>query len=237
MPAAQPGRLGPSLNVTAVGFSSYISLMSGREPVVGILLAGGGSSRMGGGDKCLRMLGGKPILAHIIERLNPQVSDMILSANGDASRFARFGLPVVADRITGLAGPLAGIHAGLEWVKANRPAIRYAVSVATDTPFIPGDLVTQFLAAVEGRAALVVARSEGGVHPVIGLWPVELAAELGASLKAGVRKVGVWTETQGATEVSFPQIELGGRRIDPFFNINRPDELAEANALLTEKAP
>ena len=227
------GRLSPSLNVTAIGRPFYILAMSGRELVAGILLAGGGSSRMGGGDKCLRMLAGRPILARIIERLKPQVSDMVLSANGDASRFARFGLPVVADRITGLAGPLAGIHAGLDWVKANRPGVHYAVTVSTDTPFIPDDLVTQFLAALKGRAALVVARSEGGVHPVIGLWPIALAAALEASLKDGVRKVGAWTEAQGAIEVAFPQIEVGGKTIDPFFNINRPDELAEANVLIT----
>jgi molybdenum cofactor guanylyltransferase len=229
--------LGPSLNVTAVGPPFYIFPMSGREPVAAILLAGGGSSRMGGGDKCLRMLGGRPILARIIERLNPQVSDMVLSANGDASRFARFGLPIVADRIPDLAGPLAGIHAGLEWVKANRPGIRYALTVATDTPFIPGDLVKRFLAAVEGPAALVVARSEGGVHPVIGLWPVELAGALEVSLKDGARKVGAWTETHGRIEVLFPQVALGGGKIDPFFNINEPDQLAEANALLAQMAP
>src|SRR5918996_179456 len=102
-----------------------------REPVVGILLAGGRSGRMGGGDKCLRMLGGKPILARIIERLKPQVSEMIINANGEPSRFAAFNLPVVADSIAGYAGPLAGVHAGLEWINANRPDVRYGVTVAT----------------------------------------------------------------------------------------------------------
>ena len=122
------------------------------EPVVGVLLAGGRSSRMGGGDKCLRPLAGRPILAHIIERLKPQVSDMIINANGDVARFAAFGLPVVADSIAGFAGPLAGVHAGLEWVKANRPDVRYVVTVATDTPFFPADLVQRFLAELKRPA-------------------------------------------------------------------------------------
>lgn len=211
--------------------------MSVSEPVAGILLAGGRSSRMGGGDKCLRMLGERPILARIIERLKPQVSAIVINANGDPSRFAPFDLPVVADSIAGFAGPLAGVHAGLEWVKENRPGIRYAVTVATDTPFFPADLVRQFLAASKGAPALVVARSEEGTHPVIGLWPVAVATEIEASLKQGKRAVGTWTKEHGAVEVSFPEVEVGGRRIDPFFNINQPDQLAEADALLKEEAP
>ena len=190
---------------------------------------------MGGGDKCLRMLGGRPILARIIERLRPQVSDLIINANGEASRFASFGLPVVADSIAGFAGPLAGVHAGLEWVKANRPGIRYAVTVATDTPFFPSDLVERFLAALKAAPSLLVARSEEGVHPVIGLWPVTLADELQASLQQGMRKVGAWTEAHGAVEVQFPEVEIGGRLIDPFFNINEPGQLDVADALLKEE--
>ena len=210
--------------------------MTVSDPVVGILLAGGRSSRMGGGDKCLRMLGGRPILARIIERLEPQVSAMVVNANGEPSRFEGFGLPVVADSIAGFAGPLAGIHAGLKWVEANRPGIRLAVTVATDTPFFPGDLVRRFLGAAEGEPALLVARSGEGVHPVIGLWPVALAPALEDALRRGMRKVGAWTESHGAGEVPFPDVEVAGRTIDPFFNINEPGQLAEADALLKEEA-
>jgi molybdopterin-guanine dinucleotide biosynthesis protein A len=210
--------------------------MSVSDPVVGILLAGGRSSRMGGGDKCLRMLGGRPVLARIIERLKPQVSGMVINANGAPSRFASFGLPVVADSIAGFAGPLAGVHAGLEWVKANRPGACLAVTVATDTPFFPGDLVRRFLAAPKGKPALCVARSGEGVHPVIGLWPVALAPALKDSLRQGMRKAGAWTEVHGAVEVSFPDVEIGGKMIDPFFNLNEPGQLAEADALLKEEA-
>jgi molybdopterin-guanine dinucleotide biosynthesis protein A len=210
--------------------------MDASQPVAGILLAGGRSSRMGGGDKCLRPLAGKPILARIVERLEPQVSAMVINANGDPARFAGFGLPVVADSVTGFAGPLAGVHAGLAWVQANHPGLRYVVTVATDTPFFPANLVRRFLAEAEGVAGLLVARSEAGVHPVIGLWPVALAAELERSLKAGERTVGKWVAEHGAAEVFFPELEISGRRIDPFFNINQPQDLAEADGLLWEQA-
>ncbi len=192
---------------------------------------------MGGGDKCLRPLAGRPILAHIIERLRPQVSDMIINANEDAGRFARFGLPVVGDSITGYAGPLAGVQAGLAWIKQNRPDCAYGVTVATDTPFFPTDLVQRLLAAAADRPTLVVARSAAGVHPVIGLWPVALADDIEDSLKQGLHKVGFFAEQHHAVEVSFPPVEIGAREIDPFFNINRPEDLAEAEALLSEHAP
>jgi molybdenum cofactor guanylyltransferase len=205
------------------------------ERVVGVLLAGGRSSRMGGGDKCLQPLGGSSILAHIIERLKPQVSDLVINANGEAARFAHFDLPVVADSVAGFAGPLAGVHAGLEWAKVNRPGTRYIVTVATDTPFFPADLVQRFLAELKNHPALLVAASAEGVHPVIGLWPIALARDLEGSLEQGMRKVGAFTTRHGAVEVFFPRVKIGGRLIDPFFNINRPEELEEAGTLLQEQ--
>jgi molybdopterin-guanine dinucleotide biosynthesis protein A len=211
--------------------------MSSTAPVVGILLAGGKSSRMGGGDKCMRPLGGRPILAHIIERLKPQVSNMILNANGEIGRFARFGLKVVQDSVADYAGPLAGVHAGLQWIKINRPDIAYGVTVATDTPFFPTDLVQRFLAVQGERPALAVASSAAGMHPVIGLWPVALADDIEDALRRGMYKVGAFTERHGAIEVPFPPVTIGGAEIDPFFNINRPEELAEAEALISEHAP
>jgi molybdenum cofactor guanylyltransferase len=210
--------------------------MNQFEPVAGVLLAGGRSSRMGGGDKCLRLLGGRPILARIVERLRPQVSDMVLNANGEPSRFAEFGLPVVADGIAGFAGPLAGVHAGLEWVRANRPDIRYAVTIAADTPLLPADLVQRFLAERGTNATLLVARSAAGVHPVIGLWPVTIASEIENALRQGERKVGAWVKKHGAIEVFFPTIDIGGKAIDPFFNINEPEDLAEADLLVRKAA-
>jgi molybdenum cofactor guanylyltransferase len=210
--------------------------MSPGETVIGLFLAGGKSSRMGGGDKCLRLLAGRPIIARIIERLKPQVSGIVINANGDASRFAAYGLPVVADRIAGFAGPLAGIHAGLEWVKANRAGASHAVTVASDTPFFPLDLVRRFLNEQRQDDSFLVARSDEGVHPVIGLWPITLASAIEDFLKREKRKVGRFAEEQGAVEVYFPKVEIGGVLMDPFFNINEPEELAKADMLLKEQA-
>ena len=148
---------------------------------------------MGGGDKCLLPLGGRPILAHVIERLKPQVAELIISANGDPARFSAFGLPVVVDRLGFYAGPLAGILAGLEWARTNRPESRFAITAASDTPFLPADLVDRLCSASgEGAPNLAVARSADGMHPVFGLWPVTLAPDLEASLISGDRKVSEW---------------------------------------------
>lgn len=210
--------------------------MVSEEVVVGILLAGGTSSRMGGGDKCLRPLAGRPVLDRIIERLKPQVAEMIVNANGEPSRFAEFNLPVIADRIPGFAGPLAGVHAGLQWIKGNRPSSHYAVTVATDTPFFPTDLVTRLLAERKGNDSLLVARSDEGLHPVIGLWPVSMIPALEGSLAQGQHKASAFVRAHGAIEVFFPKTEIGEKPIDPFFNINRPEDLAAADALLKEQA-
>ena len=204
------------------------------EPVVGVVLSGGRSSRMGGGDKCLLQLGGEPVLAHILHRLRPQVIEIIINANGDPSRFADFGLPVIADSIAGLAGPLAGVHAGLEWAKAHASGVRCVVTVASDTPFFPSDLVQRFLSALEDDPALAVAASSEGVHPVVGLWPVAIAPKIEESLRRDMRKAGAFTKDHGAIEVFFEPARIGERLVDPFFNINRPEDLAHADALLRE---
>lgn len=204
--------------------------------IIGVLLAGGQSRRMGGVDKVLQTLDGRPLLARAADRLKPQVAGMVINANGAASRFAAFRLPVIADSVAGFAGPLAGVHAGLVWAKAHHPGIDHVVTVAADTPFIPTDLVARFLGALEDQTTLLVASSEGGMHPVIGLWPVAIAPLLEESLQRGERRASAFVEEQGAIEVFFPKIEIGGRTIDPFFNINRPEDLAEAEALLKRRA-
>ena len=206
--------------------------MASPGQVAGVILAGGKASRMGGADKALLPLAGKPLLAHVIARLATQVSDIVISANGDLSRFASFGLPVIADSLAESAGPLAGLLAGLEWHAKNRPELSYVVSVPTDTPFFPSDLVARLVAAANRERRPIVARSESGVHPVVGLWPVEMTQDLRKALNEGVRKVGAWAELQSAIEVAFPQGQVGGKPLDPFFNINRPEELAKAEALL-----
>jgi molybdopterin-guanine dinucleotide biosynthesis protein A len=212
--------------------------MQRPEGVIGIVLAGGKSSRMGGGDKALVPLGGRPLLAHVIERLRQQVGEIVLNANDDPGRFAAFGLPLAPDRLAGQLGPLAGIHAGLAWAEANRPESRFVITVAADTPFFPADLVSRLCAATDkANPTLVVARSEGGVHPVFGLWPVSLAPHLEDTLNRGARKALDFVAAHQAKEVRFPPVDVGGRAVDPFFNINRPEDLAEAEALLSATAP
>ena len=200
------------------------------SPVIGVLLAGGQSRRMGGGDKTLLQLGGKPILGRVIDRLAPQVDALVLNANGDPSRFAAFGLPVVPDVVEGFAGPLAGVLTGLDYAREQHPEAEWVVTAATDAPFLPRDLVARLLAAVEDAGAdLACASSDGRVHPVIGLWPVRLADDLRAAMAEGVRKVDVWTARHRLVEVPFATDP-----VDPFFNANRPDDLAEAERLLAE---
>jgi molybdenum cofactor guanylyltransferase len=194
----------------------------------GVLLAGGQSQRMGGGDKTLRLLGGKPILAHVIARAKPQVEALVLNANGDPQRFAGFGLPVIADEITGFVGPLAGVLAGLDWTAKNLPEAELVASFATDAPFLPRDLVRRLAVALEeGGFDLACAQSNGQSHPVFGLWQVSLRDDLRAALAGGLRKVDQWTARYKLVEVEFL-----AEPVDPFFNANRPEDLAEAERLV-----
>ena len=173
------------------------------------------------------------MLDYIINRLRPQVSDLVINANGNVARFAAFDLPVIEDRIEGQAGPLAGVHIGIEWARSNRPGSRFIVTAATDTPFFPAGITARFRAAIgDAEPRLLVARSEEGVHPVFGLWLVSLASALEASVKTGMRKVQAWVTDHDAEKIFFPAMDIGGRKVDPFFNINRPEDLAEAETLL-----
>jgi molybdenum cofactor guanylyltransferase len=201
--------------------------------VVGLLLAGGQSRRMGGGDKALRLLEGIPLLERVIERLRPQVEALVLNANGDPLRFARFALPVAADSVPGFAGPLAGVLAGLDWAASHRPDCLYVVSVATDAPFLPVDLVARLTEGLdEADADLACAASGGRSHPVFGLWPVRLRDDLRrAVVDHGIRKVDLWTARHKLTTVPFAD-----QPVDPFFNANRPEDFETAAVLLKAAA-
>lgn len=197
--------------------------------VVGILLAGGQARRMGGGDKCLIKLAGRPLLSLAIERLKDQVGDLVLNANGDAGRFGAFGLPVISDVLPGSEGPLAGVLTGMEWVRDNIPEASHILTAPTDTPFLPLDLVARFQhAAAEEKAELVCAASNNRSHPVIGLWPVSLAAQLRSAMTdEGIRKIDLWTARYDLAVVDWPS-----RPHDPFFNINRPEDVTAGEAIL-----
>ncbi len=195
----------------------------------GVILAGGRSSRMGGGDKALLALAGRPMLAHVVDRLAPQVAALALSANGDPGRFAAFGLPVLPDPVPGQPGPLAGILAGLDWA-AERGA-RAVVSTPADTPFLPRDLVARLAAAGDlSRPVVVTTPGAGGgvaAHPASALWPVACRAALRAALAAGERRVGAFAEAEGSATVL---LAAAG-----FRNLNTPADLAEAEALLARR--
>lgn len=208
---------------------------------LGVILAGGQATRMGGGDKGLLRLGDRTILDHVIDRLAPQVSGLALNANGDPSRFEALGLPVLADPIEGYAGPLVGVLAGLDW--AAQKGVDTIVTVAADTPFFPVDLVDGLCLAAEGMTTpLVLAatpRSDGektksmsrsGLvrHPTFGLWPTALRDDLRAALEDGLRKVVIWTEKHDGREAIF---DIPG---DPFFNVNTPEDLMRAQQILKD---
>jgi molybdopterin-guanine dinucleotide biosynthesis protein A len=193
---------------------------------LGVILAGGQATRMGGGDKGLKPLGSSTILEHVIARLSPQVADLALNANGDPARFDCFGLPVIGDSIDGFAGPLAGVLAGLDW--AATQGADAIVTAAADTPFFPADLVPRLLLAAEGcKHPLALAASPNGRHPTFGLWPVALRDDLRAALDEGLRKVVLWTDKHGGCMAEFP-----GSEPDPFFNVNTPEDLAKAEQYL-----
>ena len=201
-----------------------------KQPL-GVILAGGRATRMGGGDKGLLALGDSTLMDHVIERLEPQVDGLAINANGDPMRLARFGVPVIADSIDGLAGPLAGVLAGLDWAASK--GADHIVTAAADTPFFPCDLVPQLQLAGEGMAQpLVLAATPDpkrgtARQPTFGLWPVALRDDLRAALQGGLRKVVIWTEAHGGREAVFPF-----ENVNPFFNVNTPDDLAKAQGIL-----
>ena len=195
---------------------------------LGVVLAGGLARRMGGGDKARLRIGGRTIIERVLARLKPQCAALILNANGDPARFADTGLAVVPDSVPDFAGPLAGILAGLDWAAQNAPAIEWLASVPGDCPFLPGDLVKR-LSATRAAAGvpLACARSGEWRHPVVGLWPVALRGDLRQALVAeGMRKIEAWTARHGVAVADWPAVP-----VDPFFNINTPDDAAEAERI------
>lgn len=195
-----------------------------------VILAGGRATRMGGGDKGLRQIGGQCLLDRVIARLSPQCAGLALNANGDPARFASLGLPVLGDSIEGFAGPLAGVLAGLDW--AADQGADAIITAAADTPFFPGDLA-QRLQAAAGPQGLALAGSPDGQgvlrrHPTFGLWPVALRDDLRAALAGGLRKIVIWTDSHDAGLA-----EWASDPFDPFFNVNTPEDIAQAEEMLS----
>ncbi len=201
------------------------SMSSPHPATLGLVLAGGLARRMGGGDKALITIAGVTILERVLTRLRPACTGIILNANGDPKRFASFGLPVIADGVPDFAGPLAGILAGLDWAAAHAPEVAWIASVPGDCPFLPSNLVFRLHEAREQAGTpLACARSGDWRHPVVGVWPLTLREDLRhALIEEGLHKIEVWTARHGAAIAEWP-----AKPVDPFFNVNTPDDATEA---------
>jgi molybdenum cofactor guanylyltransferase len=209
-----------------MGHSSY-----SLADVVGVVLAGEPSHRMGGGDKGLKSLAGKPMIAHVIERLAPQVGALIINANGDLALYAAFGLPVIPDIHGDFTSPLASILAAMRWAQQHQPSARWIATAACDTPFLPVDYVeTLHRTATPARSTFAGAMSVSGIHYTLGLWAVDLADDLAESLAKGEHQVQLWVDRHWHVNVLFPTED--GEKCDPFFTINTPEDFAAAEHLL-----
>ncbi|KAF0211174.1 molybdenum cofactor guanylyltransferase MobA [Methylocystis sp.] len=198
---------------------------------IGVILAGGLARRMGGGDKPLVEIAGRPILQHVIDRLKLQCGRLAINANGDPARFSAFGLPVICDSVEGFAGPLAGVLAGMDFGAAKGAA--HVLSAPGDTPFLPADLLSRLQAArTRTGATIAVAASNGRTHHAVALWPVALRDDLRRALVAeDERRVSAFIGRYANAVVDWP-IEP----YDPFFNVNQPEDLARAEAIAKEES-
>jgi molybdopterin-guanine dinucleotide biosynthesis protein A len=192
------------------------------------------ATRMGGGDKAMRLIAGRSLMARVVGRVAAQVDNVALNANGDSARFVEFGLPVIADRTDDRLGPLAGVLAGMDWAAGQGAS--HVLTVAADTPFFPADLALHLTAGVSDDQPIALAathdptRKQGlARHPTFGLWSVHLRDDLRGALQDGVRKVVQWANPHGVSLVEFPVAPF-----DPFFNVNTPDDMAKAESLAQE---
>ncbi len=199
---------------------------------IGVILAGGRSSRMGGNEKAFLALTDRPMIQVALDRLTKQTDTVIINANGDQERMKFLGVPVQRDIFGGFAGPLAGVHAGMQWVRHNQPLVSHICTIAADTPFFPADLAARLEDNLKTADTIVLAASNGYRHPVFGLWPVSLIEDLAAFLQSGqTGKVMAFVKQQDWTEAEFDNLNANGNSIDPFFNINTPEELELARQL------
>lgn len=206
------------------------SCMAARDDILGVILAGGQSRRFGGGDKGLADLAGKPVLSHIIARIHPQVGRLILSINGDAQRFAGFNLPTITDQENAGLGPLSGILAALDWQNQHAHDCTAIATVSTDVPFLPLDLIQRLDA--ERAGGIAIATSGGWRHSTIAIWPVTARAAIADALQQRQLSVNALTERLNAVAVPFAMRDIDGTAMDPFLNVNTPDDLAAARALI-----
>ena len=195
---------------------------------IGVLLAGGRSSRMGEQDKAFCQLGQQTLIATVINKIAPQVDGLVINTNSDNEAYRVLGLPVVKDCVAGYLGPLVGILSALDWIHEHRPQCQWLASFSVDTPFITPDVVATLFAAVRReKTLLATVRSGQRSHPVIGLWSLQLRDDLREQLlRQQLRKVDKWTQRHGIAIADFDT-----NPVDPFFNINSPADLETARKM------
>lgn len=203
--------------------------MASTDHILGVILAGGRSSRFGGGDKTLAEFDGRSILSRVISRFRPQVGRMVLNVNGDLRRFAEFGIETISDGENPELGPLSGLLAAMDWAATQAPAADLIATVSSDVPFLPVDLVQRLDAARNEGAA--IAESAGRRHPTIALWPMHLRSKVADALARRALSVNRLAADLNAVAVPFPMRNIDGQEIDPFFNINTRDDLTAARVL------
>lgn len=205
------------------------------DHLLGVVLAGGRSSRMGGGDKFLLPIAGTTMLELVLSRFKSQLKHIVISTNGDATRLKHFGAPITKDTIGEYEGPLAGILACFAWAKQHSPKTTHLLSIAADTPFFPENYTKAMLARANAIApnSIILAKSQSHYHPIFGLWPLSLAQDLEKALKAGTRKIRAWTEQHNHDALMFDDILINSSTLDPFFNVNKPADFAQCKRFLS----
>ncbi len=224
------------------GATHLSTLSNGLIDVVGVVLAGGQSRRMGGGDKFLQPVHGSNLLQAVLKRLSPQLDTIIISSNSPAQTIhaalkagKQFNeIPIVSDLISDFAGPLAGVHSAMKWAQENRPETTHLLTVAADTPFFPLDFVSRMVGFAQSQEAssIILAQSHGRYHPIFGLWPVDLQESLEGALFKGLRKIRAWTNEHPNASLNFDDEIINGKQVDPFFNINEPEDFKRYRQLI-----
>ena len=198
-----------------------------KENICGVILTGGLSSRMGGGIKSLKKFNNKTIFDRVLKKISKQVQNVIINSNNNDIRFKKYNLTVIKDKLEGHLGPLAGIHASLYWIKYNIPETKWLVSVPSDTPFLPNDLVEKlYLKANKNNKKIILAKSYNKIHPVIGIWKCDILKDLEKSILNGTRKIMLWVKRHPMDTVEFNK-----KIFDPFFNINFKEDLIKAKEI------
>ena len=194
--------------------------------MIAMIMLGGQSKRMGGGIKSLMEFNNKVIFERIFQRLKPQINKIFVNCNYEEIKLKRYNIPIIKDQKKGFLGPLAGIHAGMKWIKKNEKDIDWLITIPGDTPFIPNDLIDQLASKTSKKLKIILTKSKNKIHPSIGIWHIDLLDDLNISLDNGARKILTWAEKHPMEFINYSI-----KNFDPFFNINSKDDLKEESLI------